>query len=327
MAVLFAGSEPEAFYSTTGVGWSVASPGTNYDTDYVRGALSIAVDGLAAVEFASTDEVWVQARVRTVSGSGTGTIFVIRDSAGSPLAALRATGSTAFNAVYYTAATVNTAILPSTPFAVTSVHTLTLRAKWVAVNQMLVEFYLDGALVSSATVTNAWIASKKPARVEYTGASVSASFISEAVITNGDDPRGWRVSTLVPNGNGASGEWAGSYVDVDEIGAPDDNDFISSDTAGQVELFAMSNLSAPAQNLTPVAVFVSNRARVGAGGPQNIKPGLRTGGANFYGSNLGGLSASFTNAKPQGWHNNPNTSSPWTVADIQNLEVGFQSAT
>lgn len=330
MTVLFAGTEPEAFSFTTNVLWTTASSGANYDPDYSRGALSVARDTYATVEFASVGEVWVHARVRSSSGVGSSPVFIVRDSAGNPLVALQATGSAGgqYNSRYYTSATASTVILPLTPFSPSLAYFLTLRVKWVAVNQLLVEFYFDGSAISSATVTSTWIASKKPARVDFGGTTSSSSptYISEVVIAD-EDPRGWRVSTLVPNGNGALGEWAGSYVDVDEIGPPDDNDFISSDTAGQVELFAMSNLSAPAQNLTPVAVFVSSRARVGAGGPQNIKPGLRTGGANFYGANITGLSAGFSNTKPQGWQTNPNTSSPWSVADIQNLEVGFQSVT
>lgn len=324
MAVLFAGTEPEAFLASGNVGWSTTAAA--FDADYSRGASVVDSATTATANVGSRNEVWAQARFRLTSASGTGSILVVRDSSGAPLAGVRGISGTLV-AFHSSSASARIDIAPTVVYVTGTAYFVTLHVKWVAVNQLLVEFFFDGALISSATVTHAWIASKKPAQAEFTGnaAASSPTNFSEAVVTDTEDPRGWRVSTLSPNGNGALGEWAGSYVDVDEIGLPDDNDFISSDTAGQIELFAMSNLSAPAQNMTPVAVALSTRARVGTGGPQNIQPGIRVGGANFFGGNLSGLTPVFGPAPVAVWDTNPATSGPWSVADIQNLETGYKS--
>lgn len=137
---------------------------------------------------------------------------------------------------------------------------------------------------------------------------------------------GMRVATLVANGNGANTAWTGGYTDIDENNI-NDADFISSATATQVETFTLSDLSTAAAALTPVAVVNSFRARNGASGPQNIDPALRTGGTNYFGSSVPGLSTSFSSGYFNVWQINPNTGLDWTVSDINGLELGARSAT
>lgn len=331
MTVLFAGTEPEAFnYKSGAVLFASTTPGREYDPDYSRGAIRVdtTLDSVG-VDFPAQNEIWVQWRLRASSTVANASILRVQDSAGNNIAYVSSAGGPTYTLGYQTGASSGVSVAPATPSLGTAAgYFLTVHVKWLEVNKVFIEFFVDGVLISSATVTNAWIASKKPARVTFLtpgGGSSSSGYISEVIVTDTEDPRGWRVATLAPNSEGALGQWAGSYVDIDEIGVPDDNDFISSDTAGQVELFGLSNLSAPAQNMTPKAVFLASRARVGAGGPQNIKPGLRAGGSNFFQGPMPGLTPIFQNPLPAGWEVNPATSSPWTISDIQNLEAGFES--
>ena len=329
MAVLFAGNEPEAFSpASASVLWSTTASSV-WSADYSRGALGINGSGAMVVELADQNEMWVQTRHLTGNSVGSDPVIQIRDSAGNPLFALKQpTSSGGIGAAYYTSATASTVISPTAPFPGSTFFDLCLHVKLVATNQALIECYVNGVLISSATITTTWLGTKKPATVRFSTSSTITftNFFSELIITDTENPIGWRVATLVPNGNGTTGDWAGSYVDIDEIGQPDDNDFISSDTASQVELFALSNLSIPAQNMAVKAVCLSARARVGAGGPQNIQPGVRTGGADYYGGSFPGLTGSFSN-KMNIWGVNPATSAIWSIADVQNLEAGFKSVT
>lgn len=327
MAVLFAGSELEAFSADSVISFVTSGAG-RFDPDYSRGAISApSGSSVFRAEVGARDELWISVRHFTANSfSSNSNVVAVLDSAGNVLFALRVLAGNVLAAAYYTASTTNTTISPSAAVLSSSPYTLTFHVKMLAANQALVEFFLDGVPISSATVTSAWFSGKKPFSARF-NTSGTVSYFSEVIITDSEDPRGWRVATLAPNGSGSSDEWTGSYVDVDEIGVPDDLDFISSATAGQVELFSMSNLSAPAQNMTPVAVCQATRARVGAGGPQNIQPGIRTGGANFFGSSLTGLTPEFGATPSCVWGVNPATSNPWTIAEIQNLEAGYRSAT
>ncbi len=209
------------------------------------------------------------------------------------------------------------------------VYTVVLHFKLLGSNQALMELYEGGVLVDTVTVTTTWLGTKKIRKINFGSLSWSNNPLAqytEVIVTDTESPLGWRLATLAPNGIGTTDQWAGSYVDVDEIGMPDDVDFISSDTADQVELFTMDNLSIPAQNMSVRGLVMSTRARVGTTGPQNIQPAVRSGGTTTFGSNISGLTGAFAN-KSYVMDNNPITASAWTIADVQNLELGYKSIT
>ncbi len=327
MTLLFAGSEPEAFdFVDAGLTWATTSA-ASFDANYARGYMQIRSAKALGIDLgADQTEVWVGLYAFTgAAGNGTNNI-TLETAAGENLAAVTSPTSSTFASRYATSATAFTNISPTGPRTSTTKYRLLLHYKKVATNQALIEFYQEDVLISSATITHAWQGTKLP-RWVFIGGGSGSSFpenISEVIITDSEDPRGWRVSTLAPNANGATNDWAGTYVDIDELGPPEDTDYISSDTAGQVELFGLSNLSVPAQNMGVRAVLLSARSRKGDTGPQNIQPLVRTGGVDYAGADLPGLTSAFL-AKRTIWDVNPATGIAWTVSEIQALEAGFKS--
>lgn len=186
--------------------------------------------------------------------------------------------------------------------------------------------WVDGVLERSLTGDTDFFSSTGAAYVSIQGwGNSNQREVSECIIAD-QNTLSMRLCTLVPNGNGANTAWTGAFGDVDEAEI-NDADFISSGTAAQVETFTLTNLSAAALALTPVAVIGSFRARNAVTGPQNIDPAVRTGGANFFGSSVAGLNTSFTNGYQNVWGVNPDTGVAWTTTEIDALEAGVRSAT
>lgn len=141
------------------------------------------------------------------------------------------------------------------------------------------------------------------------------------------DTRQMRLATLRPDGAGSSSDWTGTYADVDDQGYYTDSDYITSNTANQVDMFTLSDLSTAAQALEPLAVVVTGRARHGTSGPQNIQIGLHAGSTDYFAANEPSLGSSFNNLTQRIWDQNPDTTAAWTVSDIQSLQAGVKSIT
>lgn len=333
MAVLFAGGENESFQSWDASRLFVTTnAGDYYDANYSRGAMHIREISAVVDLGASYTDVWAQVRRRSGSGisssDNSGGLIIMRAANGDILAAIRARSSSAGLGIAHrtsTTATAWTDVLPNFPSESSTARFWTFHFKKVASNQALMELFVDGELVSSATVTHTWFNGKDIKTVEFQGGNGStySEYFSEFVIAD-EDPRGWRIATLAPNADGSTVAWGGSYVDIDEIGEPDDNDYITSATAGQTELFGLSNLSAAGQNMAVKALVLTGRMRKGDTGPQNVQAVVRTGGVDYTGASVAALTGSFS-VRRTVWAQNPNTSADWTVAQVQNLEAGFKS--
>ncbi len=72
------------------------------------------------------------------------------------------------------------------------------------------------------------------------------------------------------------------------------------------------------------ALIVAARSRNVAVGPQNLQMAIRTGGTDFFSSNLA-ISTSFATGNAIVFDTNPNTSANWTVSEINVLEIGLKS--
>lgn len=333
MAVLFAGHELDSFTSYTpgmfGV-WTAASNGF-FDADFSRSSTGAvrAVNRLdnARIDIPSTSEGWVQFRWRMG-------IFM---SSGPSLVAYSPDDSSALFDLYLTSSTgairgatsdtARTSITPAAGIAADEVALITIH--WKAVSGgMLLELFKNGVLVSTATISNAYLSGKTVGIIRMGGNAYSTaqsyfSGFSELVVAD-EDPRGWRVATLSPNASGTTSEWVGGYADVNQAGI-DDANFISTELANKVQLMGLSNLSVSAQNMDVKAVTVSSRGRKGSMGPQNIQVALRTNGSTVFSPNLAGVEAEFNNLSQQIWANNPVTGVKFTVPEIQGLEAGFKS--
>lgn len=341
MTVYFAGSEPEAFdfYNDDPI-W-ITTTGTYHDADYSRCALSAINNSVIYTDLkdvgSGLSEVWVQSRIASTSTliSNGQPLVRVFDSTGQILAdVIVKTASGSKNSVlrYYTAAATAVEVNPQVPIDPsqnTNGHFLTFHFKLVGTS-LTVEWYFDGVLAATVTVTVAFMSGKLVTRCGWGGSandSVSYRVWHSEMLVTSMDPRGYRVSTLIPNSLGTKDEWTGNYADIDDLGLPSDADSIYTDAINKIETFGLTNLSAVAQNMDVVAAVMAARGRRGVTGPQNIKPIIRSNATDYEGPTYPTPPPIFSSLKKQVMENNPITGLPWTIAQIQDLEVGFKSLT
>lgn len=328
MTIFWAGTEGESVDVATLSGTIFTSTtSTNYDTDYSRAALNIAGASRAnKVGAGDVPEGWFHTRWGAAATGGIAngrSIIEFRNSAG--VGVLRLWSITAgYQLQYWNGSTWTT--IGST-MAITTVNGRTWDIKCLIDNTVgHFAAYVDGVLQHELTGdTDLFSGSAVDHIILQSWGATNERFQSEMIFADAST-LGFRLATLVPNGNGANTAWTGTFADVDEADA-NDADFLSSATASQVETMTMTNLSANAAMLTPIAVINSARARNAASGPQNLQLAVRSGGTDYFGSNVSGLNTSFTSGFQEIWHNNPNTASAWTPTDIDGMEIGDKSIT
>jgi len=135
-----------------------------------------------------------------------------------------------------------------------------------------------------------------------------------------------RLALLVPTSDsGTNNAWSGGEADVDEGGDANDGDLCDSDTADQIQGFGFGDIHADFVDMFPAELRVSNRMTKGASGPAQWQGHVRLSSSDFFGA----TKALTTSLRPE--HHpfvvNPDTSNPWTHAEINGAEYGFKSIT
>jgi len=331
MAILFAGGEFDAFIML-GSSFVFDAGSPNGDPNFCRGGMSYAAGSEPVTPDFGADqlEVWAHMVTRQNGSSPQGSGFdllELRNSSDQGVVRLRMIAAGTIQLQYYNG-TAWTAVNPTFNISGNTVYSMDLYVKiddvagmieWYRNGVLQASFYGDTNLFSGASIRKA-----KIGMLSNVNGGANRSDQSEIIIAT-QDTRSMRLATLVPNGNGALDQWTGSFNDVDEVGVYTDFDYISSGTAEQVELFTVSDLSATAQTLDVVGVVVTGRGRKGAGGPQNLQMAIYTGGVQYNTGDLPGLTNAFATLQPAIWDQNPQTLAPWTVAEVQQLQIGFQS--
>ena len=155
--------------------------------------------------------------------------------------------------------------------------------------------------------------------------SQSAERVDDVVIDDSDWPGVTKIAAIKPTGAGATTSWtpsAGSNWDcVDEV-PPSDTDYVYINSADQIDTYAAGDLPAEADTIKCVQVQARALKQSDAT-PQNIALGVRTGGADYFGSDLA-LTSAFS-GHAQMFENNPDTASPWTVGEVNGAEIGIKS--
>ena len=137
-----------------------------------------------------------------------------------------------------------------------------------------------------------------------------------------------RVTTLFPSGNGNSSQLLGSdgnstnnYLLVDENTAPNsDTDYVGSATVGQKDTYAYDDLPATATDV--YAINIQSMARKTDTGARDFNPVIRTGSTDYDQSAVS-LSAGYLLYRKI-VEENPNTTAPFTVSEVNGMEVGFK---
>lgn len=132
-----------------------------------------------------------------------------------------------------------------------------------------------------------------------------------------------RIETIYPAGAGASAQWDPStglnFECVDETPL-NETDYISSLTAEDVDTYVFGNLSVAAGTIR--ALQVNMTAKKDDAGGRWIAPVLRPAATNHIGASQA-IGDSYIDYR-QVYETNPETSSGWTVADINGAEFGVK---
>lgn len=134
-----------------------------------------------------------------------------------------------------------------------------------------------------------------------------------------------RVDTIYPNGTGAHSSFTpqGSgtnWENVDETLMDEDSSYNHSNTIGHKDSFAFTNL--PAITGTIFGVQACIGARKDDAGVRVVRPLTRIDGTDYEGGDQY-LASSFLFARNI-WEQNPDKSSAWVQADIDDAEFGYK---
>lgn len=136
-----------------------------------------------------------------------------------------------------------------------------------------------------------------------------------------------RVEGRLPNGNGNLSNFLGSdgnsvdnYLLVDENPPNGDTDYVSSGTAGDIDLYAMQNATPTSGTVKAVGVHLY--ARKDDAGARSIAPMVRDGTTNNAGTTQA-IGTSYLYYS-QYYKDNPVTTNPWTITEVNADEFGVK---
>lgn len=139
-----------------------------------------------------------------------------------------------------------------------------------------------------------------------------------------------RCFPLRPSGNGAINQGVGSdgnstdnYLLIDENPyQASASDYVQILTDGEMDLYSLADL--PVTSGQILSVEVAQIAAKSDAGPKSIRSVVRTGGSNFGGTDSA-LATNVYNPHRNIWTTNPDTGAPWTIAEINALQAGWEA--
>ena len=146
------------------------------------------------------------------------------------------------------------------------------------------------------------------------------TMLSEVIVA--DEPvHGWGVRSVWPTSDGTPFEWSGSYENVNDA-VPDEDTLINSDTAGQEAV--MGGPDMPTTDLVPKAVFAHAIAQATGSNPSDLELGVKTPNGDRHYGNPQTLTSAFERYTEK-FENNPQTSQPWTRAELNDTDMAVRS--
>ncbi len=173
----------------------------------------------------------------------------------------------------------------------------------------------------------------------YGTANINASFVDEAynTVTPSGSPPNWNSvlpivynepQYLYPNAAGdltENDQQPGSGNNWDKVDdpytSPDDSSTYIYNTSTHVhyDLYGMTNVVPSANDIVGIRLYY--RIQGGGGGSGTVVPMVKVNGTIYYGTLQVAPSGSWTTYYSE-WQINPDTSAPWTEADVDALEAG-----
>lgn len=133
-----------------------------------------------------------------------------------------------------------------------------------------------------------------------------------------------RIETLLPSAAGAATQWDASagnnYECVDESSPNSDTDYVSTDTANEIDTYTFGDLTPSSGTVKGVQANVW--ARKDDAGERSIALLARPGSTDRVGDSKA-LGDSY-NYYQQIWGTNPDTSNPWAISEVNASEFGVK---
>lgn len=135
------------------------------------------------------------------------------------------------------------------------------------------------------------------------------------------------LTYLIPNANGTHSQWLGSdgnsvdnYLHIDDF----DSNTVESDNVGDKDTYNLGDFTLPAGHSIKRVTTVADVMQL-AGAGRAYKLGIRTNGSEFWSGNIATEGIDYTRGGAD-WQTNPATGAAWTESDLDNLEIGIQTA-
>jgi len=157
------------------------------------------------------------------------------------------------------------------------------------------------------------------------GGYYSSCWFDNVVIDNAAWPGNTRIQAIKPTGAGNSTQWTPSaganYQCVDEV-PPSESDFVSTNTIGQLDLYAAGDLAGTIGSVKCVQLQALAKAE-GSPSPHNLQLAVRTNGADYFSGDKAVPSSSTQLSNL--WEANPATAAPWQEAEVNAMEIGMKA--
>jgi hypothetical protein len=161
---------------------------------------------------------------------------------------------------------------------------------------------------------------------EATYVTYAAAYYDDFIVDNSSWIGNTFVQLVRPTGAGTSTQWTPSaganYECVDET-PYDDVDFISTNIVDKLDFYAMSNLTGEIGSIKCVQARALAKQE-GTPDVTNLKLAVRTGGVDHFSADLPIGTALTPLLKV--WEANPETTNPWTEAQLNDIELGVKAA-
>ena len=151
-------------------------------------------------------------------------------------------------------------------------------------------------------------------------AGIESGRFSEFIVSD-SDTRAMSLVTLSPNAAGDSNTWVGAYTDVDEF-SNNIADGVYTGTAGNDFLSNLTGL--PGANFSIKGVKISASTSKSGTGISSISLGIKTNSSASVPVGVT-LSEFWSNTETYYQTTNPITTNPWSVTDINNLQINLRS--
>ncbi|MBK3745238.1 hypothetical protein G3A39_39325 [Paraburkholderia aspalathi] len=182
-----------------------------------------------------------------------------------------------------------------------------------------ISVYANGNVVIEVNVDMSWL--PQISRISFGANSALYVLYMAQVIVADESTLGWQLCELTPTSIGETSEFIGTVADINEA-AINDTTFIHSDIPAKSTF--KTTLQPIPSGLEIKGVGASVRARRSESGPQSVAPVIRVAGVDHVGEPRVNPDMAF-HGQLHVWENNPDTSAPWTDADLIGFEVGVQS--